>query len=285
MNALIREISQTRVEPGGLQIWWIGQEGFILKSSAQIVYIDPYLSTYAEKTTRGKPNEHVRIKPAPMNPEDVTHADIVFCTHDHADHIDPEGIPMIADRSARVCFVVPECARETMRGFAIADDRIHTMKGDDELRLNDIRICAVPAKHEEFDEHPQKGYPYLSYVINIDGLTVFHAGDTIPYDGQVERLKRHRIDLAFLPINGRDESRHGLGLEGNFTSEEAIRFAIEINAGLTIPMHYDMFTINTADINEFRRIADKCNLRYLIMDYAGHIHFPVEITHASHRPK
>ena len=275
MNALVKEIDTTQVEPGGLQIWWIGQEGFVFKSPGQIMYIDPYLSTYAEKTTRGKPNEHVRIKPAPMKPEDVTHAEIVFCTHDHADHIDPESIPIIAARSPRADFIVPECARDTMRSFGIDDERIHTMKGDDELRLKEIHIYAVPAKHEDFDKHPEKGYPYLSYVININGITVFHAGDTIPYHGQVERLKKHKIDLAFLPINGRDELRHRFELEGNFTCEEAIRFALDINAGLTIPMHYDMFAINTADINEFRRMADKHNLRYLIMEHAGSIHFPL----------
>jgi len=273
MNALINEINQTQVRPGGLQIWWLGQEGFVFKSPGRIIYIDPYLSTYAEKMTRGKSNEHVRIKPAPMRPQDVNHADIVLCTHDHADHIDPESIPIIAAQSPRADFLVPECARDTMRGFGIDDERIHTMKGDDELRLKEIQIYAVPAKHEQFDKHPQRGYPYLSYVINIDGITVFHAGDTIPYHGQGQRLKKHRIDLAFLPINGRDELRHSLDLEGNFTYEEAIRFALDIDARLTIPMHYDMFTINTADINEFRRIADKHNLRYLIMDYAGSMHF------------
>ncbi len=31
-----------------------------------------------------------------------------------------------------------------------------------------------------------------------------------------------------------------------------------------------------ADINKFRWIADKHNLRYLIMDYAGSIHFTKE---------
>ncbi len=31
-----------------------------------------------------------------------------------------------------------------------------------------------------------------------------------------------------------------------------------------------------ADINEFRGIADKHNLRYLIMDYVGSIGFPKE---------
>jgi len=276
MNALIREINEAQVEPGKLGIWWIGQEGFVFKSASQIIYIDPYLSTYAETITKGKSNEHVRIKPAPMKPEDVTHADIVFCTHDHADHIDPESIPIIAAQSPGAHFVVPECARDTMRSFGIDDDRIHTMKGDDELCLNDIFVYAVPAKHEEFDRDPQKGYPYLSYVIKIDNITVFHAGDTIPYDGQVERLKKHKIDLAFLPINGRDDFRHTLDFEGNFTCEEAVRFALDINASLTIPMHYDMFAINTADINEFRRVADKHTLRYLVMEHAASIHFPLE---------
>jgi len=273
MNALVNQINETHVQPGSLRVWWIGQEGFVFKSAAQIVYIDPYLSTYAEKVTRGRPDEHVRISPAPMKPQDVDHADIVLCTHDHADHIDPDGIPVIAAASPRAAFIVPECARDTMRGFDIDDERIHTMKGDDELRLDGIRVYAVPAKHEQFDRHPQKGYPYLSYIIDIDGVTLFHAGDTIPYEGQTERIRKHRIDLAFLPINGRDEFRRKLDFEGNFTCAEAVRLALDIDAGLTIPMHYDMFAINTADINEFRRIAEEHNLRYLVMDHGGSLDF------------
>ena len=276
MNALVRQINETRVKPGGLQIWWIGQEGFVFKSSRQIIYIDPYLSTYAEKLTEGKPDEHIRIKPAPMRPQDVTHADLVFCTHDHADHIDPEGIPIIARSSPGACFVVPECARQTMQGFGIADERICAMKGDDELSLDGIRVHAIPARHEQFDRHAKKGYPYLSYVITIDGITLFHAGDTIPYEGQVERLRKHRVDLALLPINGRDQARHALGLEGNFTCEEAVQLALDIGAGLTIPMHYDLFMLNTVDVNEFRRAADQRHLRYRVMEHAGSIHFPLE---------
>jgi L-ascorbate 6-phosphate lactonase len=283
MNALINEIDKTHVKPGGLRIWWIGQEGFVIKSASLVIYIDPYLSTYAEKVTRGRPDEHVRIKPAPMQPEDVTHADIVLCTHDHADHIDPDSIPVIAARSPDARFVVPEAARETMLGFGIDDGRIHAMKGDDDLSLKEIKVHAIPAMHEEFDKHPEKGHPYLSYVISIDGINIFHAGDTIRYHGQAERLRQTRIDLAFLPINGRDDFRHGLDFAGNFDCEEAVRFARDINAGLTIPMHYDMFAINTADINEFRRIADAHRLRYLVMDHAGSIGFPLEATHATRR--
>jgi len=111
MNALISEINKSQVEPGTLQIWWIGQEGFVFKSHGRIIYIDPYLSTYAEKITKGNADEHVRIKPAPMKPEDVDNADIVLCTHDHADHI--SGGEVFADTAI---FVAHEKAKEDILG-------------------------------------------------------------------------------------------------------------------------------------------------------------------------
>ena len=106
--------------------------------------------------------------------------------------------------------------------------------------------------HERFDRDPEKGFPYLSYILKLEGLSLFHAGDTIPYDGQVEQVAAHRIDLAFVPINGRDDFRHSLAFEGNFTCDEAVAFAAAVRAGLTIPMHYDKFTLNTGDVNEFQ---------------------------------
>jgi hypothetical protein len=38
-----------------------------------------------------------------------------------------------------------------------------------------------------------------------------------------------------------------------------------------------------ADVNKFQGIADKHNLRYLIMDYAGSIHFPKETKDGAQR--
>ena len=276
MNALIKQINSTFIEKGSLCVWWLGQEGYVIKFQGLNIYIDPYLSNYAERTTKGKPNEHVRMTPAPMVPQDVTNADIVLCTHDHADHIDPDGIPVIARQSPHTHFVVPECARRTMIGFGIAEERIHTLIGNDDLSLKGIRVSAIPAKHEQFNEDTQKGFPFLSYIIELDGITILHAGDTIPYRGQVENIKKHKIGLAFVPINGRDKFRHELGFEGNFTCEEAVEFATAINAGLTIPMHYDMFTINTADVSEFIKIAKHRNLNHLVMKIGKSLQFPLE---------
>ncbi len=274
MRDLIAEIDDATVTPGTFRCWWIGQEGYVFKTSRQIIYIDPYLSTYAEDLTRGQANEHVRIHDAPMAPEAVHHADLVLCTHDHADHIDPDSIPAIAMASPQAQFVVPECARHTLLGFGIAPERIHTLRGDDRLTVEGLTIHAIPAKHEQFDEDPEKGFPFLSYVFDVEGHTVLHAGDTIPYPGQTEKMLSHRAALAFLPINGRDAFRKALDFEGNYTCEEAVGVGLSIKAGLTIPMHYDLFTLNTADVRDFERIASHRGLNHYVMQHGEGITFP-----------
>jgi L-ascorbate 6-phosphate lactonase len=265
MNPLPQEIVAAKVAPGSLRIWWIGQEGFVIKTPRLIIYVDPYLSDYAERITRGQPNEHVLITQPPLGPEDVDHADLVLCTHDHADHIDPDGIPVIARRSPQAKFVVPRCAAETMSRLGVAQHRVLTLAGDDRLSVDGVEVHALPAMHERFDRDAKNGYPYLSYVVKLEGLCLFHAGDTIPYEGQIEKAAAHRIDLAFVPINGRDDLRHSLAFEGNFDCGEAVEFAAAIRAGLTIPMHYDKFTLNTGDVNEFRRLARERGLAHRVM--------------------
>jgi len=266
MNRLIKEINNTDVKSGSLNIWWLGQEGYVIKSPDLVIYIDPYLSTYAERITLGKPNEHVRMMKSPILPEEVTNADLVLCTHDHADHIDPEGIPLISRTSEKAKFIVPECARQTLLDFNISEERIYTLKGDDALTISGVTVIAVPAKHEQFDKDEINGYPYLSYIIMIEGLNVLHAGDTIPYNGQIEKFRPNEIDLALVPINGRDKFRHDLDFEGNFDCIEAVDFAHGVKAGLTIPMHYNMFSINTGDVEEFRRIATEKDLIFFVME-------------------
>jgi L-ascorbate metabolism protein UlaG (beta-lactamase superfamily) len=87
-------------------------------------------------------------------------------------------------------------------------------------------------------------YRYLGYVLDDGVARVYHAGDTIPYDGQVERLRALRVDLALLPINGRDHFREAAGIVGNMDHREAARLAADAGVDVLVPMHYDTFTQN-----------------------------------------
>jgi L-ascorbate metabolism protein UlaG (beta-lactamase superfamily) len=67
-----------------------------------------------------------------------------------------------------------------------------------------------------------------------------------------EKLRRFKIDVALLPINGRAPERR---VPGNLTGTEAAQLAKDMDARLAIPCHFQMFEFNTAPPDEF---IDQC---------------------------
>lgn len=66
-----------------------------------------------------------------------------------------------------------------------------------------------------------------------------------------QTLARHSIDVAFLPVNGRDEIRRQQGIVGNMTAAEAVSLSIAQHFGLLVPTHFDLFTNNSIPVSEF----------------------------------
>ena len=129
------------------------------------------------------------------------------------------------------------------------------MQPDHPAKVDRITIHALPAMH---GVHPHDAYSFgremsggldrfLGFVFECGGVSVYHAGDTIPYDGLGRRLRELRVDIALLPINGRDATREALDIVGNMDADEAAALAIEAGVDVAIPMHYDMFAANPGD--------------------------------------
>ena len=55
---------------------------------------------------------------------------------------------------------------------------------------------------------------------------------------------RRRLDLAFLPINGRDAKRLGNKVIGDMTYQEAADLGGSIRPGVTVATHFEMFETN-----------------------------------------
>jgi L-ascorbate metabolism protein UlaG (beta-lactamase superfamily) len=87
-------------------------------------------------------------------------------------------------------------------------------------------------------------YRYLGYVIDDGWVRVYHAGDTVAYAGMADRLRDLRVEVALLPINGRDHYREAAGIVGNLDHREAATLAADAGADVLVPMHYDMFAGN-----------------------------------------
>lgn len=236
---LINEVSAAEAPAGQGLFWWLGQHSFIVKLGATVIYIDPYLDPNPDRQT-----------PPLFTPDQVTNADLVLCTHDHIDHIDPFAIPGIARASPNAVFVAPRPHRQRMLDLDAPEERLRLLLPEETMQLHGLAITAVKAKHEFFDEQPD-GFPFLGYVIEGRGATLYHPGDTLVYDGLTTTLRRWRFDAAFLPINGRDAARFRVGCLGNMTYQEAVDLAGELDVRLSVPAHWDMFAMNSEDPQKF----------------------------------
>ena len=222
--------------------WWLGQHTFIVKTASQVIYFDPWLAADPNRQTQ-----------SPLQPHEAKFATLALVSHGHTDHLDPITLREMIEVSPLSLFVCPHTERQRLLDEArIPAERLHSMDAEDTLELNGVKITAVKAKHEAYDRHPVLGYPYLGYVVETDGITIYHAGDTILWDGMISKLQQWKhIDLAFIPINGRDAERFRRNCMGNLTYQEAVEVAGELQVGLVVPAHYDMFIGNQEDPTKF----------------------------------
>jgi L-ascorbate metabolism protein UlaG (beta-lactamase superfamily) len=243
-RSLAQQINTLPVPPGSLALWALGQSGFVIKGGDTVVYIDPYLSSAVDEAGYAPPGTFPRQFPPPLLPEDATNAQWVFCTHEHADHTDPKTLGPLAQASPQARFIGPANSREILRALGIPDGRIVVPPVDTPQTVGPLTFTAIPAAHYGLDRDAEGSFRWLSFIIQLNGVTLYHAGDTILYDGLVERLRKHSIDIACLPVNGRDGWRERRGMIGNLDGREAAELAVAVDADVLIPMHNDMFAAN-----------------------------------------
>lgn len=225
---------------GAVGVWWIGQGSLVLKMGGQVIWVDPYLDPEEDR-----PADKRRMMPPPCAPDEATNADSVLLTHDHRDHIDPASLPGVAAASPGARVIAPAPLRYRVGELIGNVERVEPATVGSSIDLHGVELIPVAAAHEELDEHPELGHKFLGYVLRAGGVSVYCAGDTVPYEGLIETLTDFKIDLAFLPINGQDYFRTRAGTIGNMDYREAAETAAIIGAVTLVPVHWGMFARNT----------------------------------------
>jgi L-ascorbate 6-phosphate lactonase len=225
----------------GIGLSWLGQAGFVVRTAAATVLIDPFLSPWDG-----------RLYESALPPARAEGVDLVMCTHEHVDHFDATSAPAVAAASPGAVFVVPAPIVDMVTEAGVAADRVVGVQPGDDLELAGLRIRPVPAMHGVtmddaygFGRELSGGLTrFLGFVLDAAGVRLYHAGDTIHFDGLESLLRGLEIDVGLLPINGRDPEREARGIVGNLTEREAAWLGREAAFDLLIPMHYDLFARN-----------------------------------------
>jgi len=234
--------------PAYLYVWWLGQSGFLVKSRQGLLVIDPYLSEHLTRKYAGTAKPHVRMTEAPLRGEDLVGVDLILASHKHSDHLDPGTLPGLMAASPGARLVVPAPLVGHAESLGLPGDRIVGLEAGQTQECAGFRVLGVPSAHEGLDTDEAGRHLYLGYVVESDGRRLYHSGDSMAYDALPDWLGAERLDVMFLPINGRDPAR---GVPGNMSAAEAVDLAARCRPRFVVPHHYEMFTFNTVPVGDF----------------------------------
>jgi L-ascorbate metabolism protein UlaG (beta-lactamase superfamily) len=183
-----------------VRITWIGHASVRISGSAATVYIDPW-----KVSEKG-------------------HADLILLTHDHYDHYSEPDIRTLMTPSTRV--VAP-------MSTPLVTDRIAAGKS---ISIGDVTVRAVPAYNIQKAFHP-KANGWVGYVVTMDGITVYHPGDT----DRIPEMKGLSVDVALIPVGG----------TYTMDAREAGDVLKDIKAAHAIPIHYGDIVGSRRDAETF----------------------------------
>jgi L-ascorbate metabolism protein UlaG (beta-lactamase superfamily) len=189
---------------------WYKQSAYRWKGGGLTVYIDPW----------------------GVSPQDGP-ADVIFITHAHFDHYQPDDIAIV--RTGKTRIVAPHDVAKELGG------EIKAVRPGDSFEVAGIKGQAVPAYNtaeERLENHP-KANNWVGYVLQLGESRYYHAGDT----DHAPELDQVKTDVAFVPIGG------------TYTMEapEAAGLIKAIKPQLAVPMHYGFVVGTPADADLFRR--------------------------------
>jgi L-ascorbate metabolism protein UlaG (beta-lactamase superfamily) len=201
-----------------MQLTWLGHSCVLLTGSKKVL-IDPFIE-----------NGSVR----------ETDPDIVAVTHGHADHM---GEVVALNRKT---VAITEIARYLKaKGLPV-----ESMNIGGTIRVDGISFTMTAALHSSFIEEAGLGFSAgaaAGFVIGMDGVNVYHAGDTALFSDMKLIGELYHPEIALLPIGG----RYTMGIA------EAMVAANFIGAKTVIPIHYNTWDKITADPLQFKKAIER----------------------------
>ena len=263
-DAFLEDVLRAKNDPDILHLWWLGQSGFLIQWQGHHLLLDPYLSDSLTKKYANTDKPHVRMTERIIAPEQLGFIDVVTSSHNHTDHLDGETLIPLLQANPNLTVIVSRAnvafAAERLQ---IPPEQLTPIRADGEtVRAGPFIFYAIPSAHEALEQDKHGDHLYIGLIVEAGKWTIYHSGDCIPYGGLAARLRHWSIDLALLPINGRDPRR---GVAGNFSVEEAAQLGRQIDAGLVIPCHYEMFEFNTISPEGFIQAAEQIGQKYRLL--------------------
>lgn len=190
----ISDFSNCHLNSNELAIYYLGVSGFIIRSPNHTVLVDP--------AGMLKGNEKAALK----------NVDVVLFTHNHLDHFSA-GKTRNIFKATSASILAQAKVTDKLKG-KIPNDKLVTAEDGKTYSFGDVSVSAVEGIHRG---------PIILYSLKMDGITVFHGGDS----GYVD-LKGYPAQLAIVPV-GR--------MSPTASPEDACKMVVDVKPEVAVAMH------------------------------------------------
>ena len=203
----------------------LGHSTMLFQYKGIKILTDPFLSPHIFGIRRQKPA---------LNPNILPKVDFILISHAHYDHLDMRTLRRLK-RNATL--VIPENVKPVIGRTHFRN--IIEMKVGEKYTEQNVKITALPVKHNKGRSMLFPNTGVQSYHIQIEDKTFYFGGDSAYFEGYKEIGKNYHIDVAFLPIGGYEPTL--LLKNVHMSPWEAIQSFEDLNAGYIVPMHYGTY--------------------------------------------
>lgn len=217
-----------RVPGAELRVTWVNHSTFLIQTENVNMLTDPIWSRRCSPVTWAGPRRHH----APgIRFEDLPPIDAVLISHNHYDHMD---VPTL-DRLERQQTLVALGNAAFLRGATDLD------WWESAPVSGDVRVHCVPAQH--FSSRgltDRDANLWCGFVVTTPHGPIYFAGDTGwgPHFAMI-RERFGPMRLALLPIGAFRPEWFMCGV--HISPRDAVRAARELEAAVSIPMHFSTF--------------------------------------------
>ena len=213
---------------GEIGLTWIGHASFLIQTKDANLLVDPLWANWLKVIKR--------IRHPGLQLHDLPSIDLVLVTHAHFDHLDRRTLRRVAEGQP---IVVPFEVGNLVHDLGFHS--VHELQYWDQFEHGSARITLTPCHHWGARVLHDSHRGFGGYIIEANGRTIYHCGDTAFFDGFKEIGKRFDIDLALLPIGAYDPPS---GRDVHMNPEEAIQAFQQLGAKQMVPMHYGSFRLS-----------------------------------------